>query len=507
MAMFLAGAMLVSMTACGSGKDDGAKDTTQQAEKTENAENSSGVEDLSAQERYEATLVFLSSKDPSETETEQLTEAMNAITVPALNTEVTLVPMTVGAYISQAQLLSSGGESYDVIPMLGTNANTFVNSGYLEDLSQYRNELSDTIAMVGEDDIMSCTLGDFTWAIPNQYERTTMYCYYLRADICDELGIDASKVHTHADMTEIYEKVHAAYPDMICLGGFQENNPLYRYKEYDNLGDGLGVLMDMGQSTDVVNFYETEECMANAKLMREWYEAGYVSKDLPTSRNYGDSLMEAGNLFSFVNFYKPNGLDEMENGSNRDLYVAVIGEGVRTTAAAQGFCYSISSTSKDPQRAAQLLNLIFTSPEINDLLIWGIEGQDWVETADGFADFPEGKTAETVPFHNALGWAEPNQFIAHVWTGMDIDVWDQYKEFNEKAIPSAALGFSPDLSDYVDEVSACNSVVQEYAYTIGAGAVDPETSLAEMNAKLYDSGLQKIIDAKQEQLDAWLANK
>ncbi len=37
------------------------------------------------------------------------------------------------------------------------------------------------------------------------------------------------------------------------------------------------------------------------------------------------------------------------------------------------------------------------------------------------------------------------------------------------------------------------------------GLLDPETAIPEMNKKLYEAGLQKIMDEKQAQLDAWAA--
>ena len=37
------------------------------------------------------------------------------------------------------------------------------------------------------------------------------------------------------------------------------------------------------------------------------------------------------------------------------------------------------------------------------------------------------------------------------------------------------------------------------------GSVDVDSTLEEFNKALYDAGLQTVMDAKQEQLDAWVA--
>ena len=62
-----------------------------------------------------------------------------------------------------------------------------------------------------------------------------------------------------------------------------------------------------------------------------------------------------------------------------------------------------------------------------------------------------------------------------------------------------------DTTPVLNEISALTAVSDQYATTIASGSVDPETAIAEFNEKLYDAGLQDVIDAKQEQLDAWLA--
>ena len=57
-----------------------------------------------------------------------------------------------------------------------------------------------------------------------------------------------------------------------------------------------------------------------------------------------------------------------------------------------------------------------------------------------------------------------------------------------------AAGFSP--------VGALNNIRDEYVNDLGAGALDP-SKIEELNSRLYGSGLQSIMDAKQEQLNKW----
>ena len=62
-----------------------------------------------------------------------------------------------------------------------------------------------------------------------------------------------------------------------------------------------------------------------------------------------------------------------------------------------------------------------------------------------------------------------------------------------------------DYSDYEAEYTACKNIVNEYKKALWTGSLDIDSALQEMNDKLYASGLQTLLDAKQEQLTAWLS--
>ena len=56
-----------------------------------------------------------------------------------------------------------------------------------------------------------------------------------------------------------------------------------------------------------------------------------------------------------------------------------------------------------------------------------------------------------------------------------------------------------------NEITALTNVFEQYAYPLMCGSVDVDSTLEEFNKALYDAGLQTVMDAKQEQLDAWVA--
>lgn len=242
-------------------------------------------------------------------------------------------------------------------------------------------------------------------------------------------------------------------------------------------------------------------------LSREWFEAGYYSADAAVSTDSAGTLMKAGNLFSFFTSIKPSTAVEKKAQTGYDVYVIPAAEGgVSNSASLNGMVYSIASASEDPIKAAAFYNWAVASKEFNDLINWGVEGKDWIETEEGLAAYPDGVDASTVSYHQDYGWAYPNQFNGHAWEGNPVDIWEQYEAFNNSSERSKAFGFVFDGSAVADQTAACASTLDKYKNNLFFGTIDIDEGLAELNTELYQNGLQDIIDAKQEQLDAWLTD-
>lgn len=61
------------------------------------------------------------------------------------------------------------------------------------------------------------------------------------------------------------------------------------------------------------------------------------------------------------------------------------------------------------------MNALYTSEELMNLLVWGIEGEDYV-VEDGEAAYPEGVTEDTVEYHTA-DFLYGNYFLCYPWSG------------------------------------------------------------------------------------------
>lgn len=448
---------------------------------------------------------------------DQIEEAAGQVTLDELNIDVEFIPVTYGTINTQLNMMLPAGEDLDWFTCWANTQTTYLDSGYLRDLNEYKDLLPNVTEWLG-DGIGNCMVGD-TWVnIPTNYERITWTCYLVRQDIMNEMGLsvddyqdidlgDPDKFQEGADkLTDLFAQVAEAHPEMVVLNGTMFLGT-QTTSFVDGLSDGYGVLENYGQTTTVTNWYESEQWKNFAMLNKEWFDAGYASQDIGTNQDSIEPILKAGNTFAGLCNAKPNTIAEKISQTGQDIsFIPVSNQMLSGGNYGNGFC--LSSASKNPEAAAAWYNYIFQSAEFNDLINWGIEGTDWVEVADGVAGYPEGADVNAVGYHNDYGWIYPNQMVGHVWEGNEPDVWDSYVEFNQGNIVSEGFGFRYDSRPVLNQVVACDAVNSQYQAQIVRGvAQDMDAAIEEYNNALYNAGLQDIIDEKQNQLNAWLASK
>ena len=218
----------------------------------------------------------------------------------------------------------------------------------------------------------------------------------------------------------------------------------------------------------------------------------------------GFEQVVAGTAAGYGTSYKP-GIESQETVSCGTEMVAVCmpdpKDGVLVTNT--NFNWGVNKNCKDPERACQLLDLLYYDVDLNNLLSWGIEGVHYDVMEDGHITTAASLEGGESGYNPAQGWIFGNQFITYVWEGDDLDLYDQLKEFNDTARKSKAFGFTFDNANVVTEIAAVQSVYDQYSMGLECGLVDPNEVLPTMLEEMEAAGIQKIIDEKQAQLDAW----
>lgn len=466
----------------------------------------------------ETIVVGLYCGDDSVAGKERIFEKVNEYYMENYNIDVQFVTALMADYPQSMNMMLSSGEQLDIFcsGMLGfsnTVANESTYDLYQDGLID--NYGKDILELVDPVFLRGCVVDGALCGIPCMRDLATgMWCIVFDKSYLDGIGYDYSDIDPEAcnpatieEMTDLFAQLHEAYPDVnvIYPWGYQYLNQKFLYDPIG--GDNFGVLLDPANSLEVSNLFTSDMFREYCELMYEWQQAGYISKDAATETQSGGAQIIAGTLMSDTTGGKPGIVrqKEVERG-DRDSIAFQLGENFVRGEAASTAAWSINSNTESPEAAMVVLNDLYTSPTVTNLLLWGEEGVDYVLTEDGHATFPEGINEDNADYYNMLpAWALPCEYTTHVWVGDDIDLWEQTIEFNNTALKSKALGFSFDSSEVSTEYTALTNVWLEYANGLLFGMIDPAVGIPELNERLEAAGLETYIEAKTEALNEWAA--
>jgi len=454
--------------------------------------------------------------------------AVNEYMIPNYQIEVEFLPMSIADYYANTPLMLTSGEDLDVFPIMFSTASSWISMGGVLDLTPYMDseEGQKIIEALGDEETAyAATRNGVLFGFPANKEFYSNAGLFLRADICDELGL-TEKYNLDKPNADIYDgtgiswddaesmfaTVKEAYPDMTI---FYLSTTCLIDGHYDRLDDGFGVLDMVGdrEGTTVVNKYETEQYREHVKRMADWYEKGYIYKDAATGSSRAEEMMRAGNTFAYPTGIRPNSLIEGNANNNCKCYIVHVEpeiKGVITTSDVSFMNAGIATQSKDPEMAFKFISALYSDPTLFNLWQFGIEGVHYQLLEDGTAYYVEGEDASNYKYHQNSGWQMGDQFKGLVWNDgtSNPDFWESMREHNQKGYHSPAYGFMWDSTDYSTELTALNAVKEEYINQLETGtcgSANVDKLLDEFNAALYKVGLQDIIDEKQAQIDAWLA--
>lgn len=429
-------------------------------------------------------------------------EEINKITKEKMNATVKLIPLDVGSWTQQVNLMLAGNEPLDLLVTSSYfNYSSQVAKGQLLPLDELLEKWAPTVKDTMEPAIFNSTKIDGKmYGVPSVKDTAENSGFIARKDLMDKYNLTFDHVKTFKDLEPTLQTIKENEPGIYPIVQRSQTNTIAMELvrgDIDNLGDSPGVLLIKNNDLKVVNLYDEQIYKDALQLARKWYQAGYIMPDAATTQESNTSLMKAGKAFGYFSNMKPGFEGQEYSAHGKEMIAARITKPITPSTGGTGFMLSIPKNTQDPDRAAQLLNLLYTDKDIVNLLDNGIEGKHYVDAGNGQIKVPEG--GRDYVFNQ---WELGNNSLAKVWVGTPADVWEQLKEFNKSSTFSKALGFSFDASPVKTEVAAVNNVNNQYKAAIESGTVDP-SMLDEFVSKLKASGLDKIIAEKQKQLDAW----
>lgn len=511
--------MALALSAVGCGNSAGVQPEEEDSTKTEvqneteqaaaSKPEAAGTEtDYSEQEPYTVKIVICDEGTPEAVQAVE--EAANEITVPKFNTTIDLQRLGFGEWQEQIELMLASGEKIDLMMVSWISISDAARNGQILPMNDLLETYGqDILADVSESD-WACSRSDGEiYGVRNNKELACGYGVAMRTDILETLDFDVSTIHTEADLTELLRLVKENYPDVYPIVsdyGTMGNN-------YLNAIDWLGTENNFGvlenalntESTDVVDWWTSETFQEICSVRHQWVEEGLMMPDPTINSEGASSLMAAGKAFCYLTDTKPGIESQWERNTGTDITVVNVVTPFSVTNNLNNKWY-IPYTSEEPARAMQILNEMYSNPELANIFIYGVEGVHYqvVDAENGVVDYAEGVDAANSPY-KIDSWAWPNELIAYKWISDGADIWEETIRFNEEAIQSPAKGFTFDSSQVENETVACSAVLEKYRNGLNTGELDPEAVIPQMAQELEAAGVSRILEEKQRQLDAWLA--
>ncbi|PFO06339.1 ABC transporter substrate-binding protein [Bacillus sp. AFS076308] len=429
-------------------------------------------------------------------------DEINKIVKKKINATVKLVPINVANYQQQTNLMLTGNDKLDLV-VTGANLgySTQATKGQLLALDDLvKTHGKGILEVVPKRLLEGNKVNGKMYGIPSMRDWGSYYGFIMRKDIVDKYKIDLSQVKTFADLENVFKIVKEKEPTLtpVVNTGRISVASIIAGGKFDILGDNLGVVSFKDKK--IVNMFEEPEYVDAVKLARKWFQAGYIIKNSATSQDVAANIVKAGKGFGYFNHMKP-GFDVQEKGiTGYDMVSVKLTDVYSYTDAATGFNMSIARNSQNPEKAMELINLLYTDKDIMNLLDNGIEGKHYQVKSDGTIKLPDNVKESKYVFGQ---WQIGNNFLTYPWEGNPANYWEVMKKHNNSAIFSPAFGFTFNPDPVKTEMAASTNVINQYKLGIESGTLDPEKSLPEFNKKLKAAGLDKIISEKKKQFEAW----
>lgn len=492
----LVGAMALSMGACGNNANSANTGTNAG---TVASGDESGEDGATIGEVQNVVVAIPTTYDM--TDAQMVQEAINAISAEKYGVTITLNFVALGNWAQQSNLLLTGDE-VDVIASFITPLSTYVKNGQLAPLDEYVSVASDEFkAIWSDEELQGTTINGSVYAIPNLRNFGNYFGLNVDEEIAAEYGIEDRQKWTMDEISEFLYKVQEEYPDRYALVP-QSGTTMVNGWTWDGLGDGkfIGVLPDCGQTTTVENLFNTDDFQEFCGYTRQWYQDGLIMADALSNTETGSSMIQAKKAVSCFDNYANNNLA----GAVRTIVI----DSWSVANSYAELCYGINANSKNKDAAWTALQMLYADQDISILLNNGIEGTHYQKNDDGTISFLEGKTAADCGYGMAdVYWITPYSGNSYPLDTNGATFFTDLIQFNKDTMKSKAFGFSFDTSSVADQYTACSNIIDKYYAALMCGTVDVQSTIEQANAEFEAAGINDIIAAKQEQLDAYLAQK
>lgn len=439
----------------------------------------------------------------------EIEAAINEITLPAINCTLKIQPIHIGDHATKLSLAAAGGDKFDLVYTgTTTSLSSLVSDGVLVPLNDIAATHAPELLAKAGDLAEAGKIDGELYTLPADLYPAAGGAVVYNVDMAKQYGLELpEKITSWRDLEPVAETL-AKNGVYLMTPGDGGTGMIMGYCSdiaADFGGDyNYGVIMKNGDTT-IENFYETDFFMDYCKMMKEWRDKGYIPADCMTSGENAQDVFKVGKTFCQGIKYTPTEIAGNKNKYDFEVEFIVSREPILSTEFVIQYAWGICITSEQPERAMDMLNLIYTNSDVGNLLMYGLEGKEYEKVSEHIIRMPEGVTPQNTGY--SVNFLRAGDFLdMYQWEPNTEDFYTDLPAFQEQAEKSYILGYTFNADPVSTQLAAVTNVVSEYRPGLICGNVDDvDAAVAQFQEKLEQAGILDIIAENQRQLNEWLA--
>ncbi len=457
------------------------------------------------------TLLTIGDK-PTNGMTEEAVAEINKILLKRVNAKLDIFYVGWDDYLHRYnEIISSKNSNIDLIGTGSDWLDAWPNARQGNFLPMSREMLQffcpETYSRVTSAEWDKCSYDGKIYFIPeNEYTQWTNHGFIYRADVAREAGYD--KLQSWDDITGYFSYIVRKKPEMIAwdsdgtntiiglgyLMSQKKYNPIYEVTTY-----GLWGAYSDGDGKIVSPYYEGDEFIKFAKLMKEWdmigvWRAGQKGAGDEIDEFYqGYSAVVQHHTAQYYNVIEPLLRVKNPSASAGFYWFGEENANLMKTSILHG-AMAVSAYSKNPEKALMVYDVLRNDRTCYRLMRYGVEGMQYVS--------PDGKKMEKPRGYNA----DRDDITTNFWWGRrdDYELLDTELNWNDyyKLLDSyehVAVDYPWDGYDFaygLDQnklqavIEVCDKYIPEITYA--RYSIPPEAEVTLFRDALKEAGIEDI---------------